>query len=566
MKFDNKKSQFKFEEMKDHVELKIRSYIKNEYDQFFDDPKNNFPSKIDEITNQILFNLENWISEEIPERYKKIILTEIYDENWSEIIEAFKQEITFGTSGIRGKLVVSLDEEKSNKDLQSLNDYKFESSILRGSNSINEITIMKNICGLANYLSKKNLSKIIIGYDSRILSKSYSKLIASIFLKKNFSVILFENTNTLPELSFAVTYFAADLGIEITASHNDKRYNGIKLISKFGSPPSADTREEISEEIINNRENFPYELLLNNNQIKIFGSADNLSIIKQSHLLQNEYDKLHNSYLKQIENMIINKNILEKFSSDISIGYSATHGTGYYSASKLFNKLNIKNVKYVSKMISPEPMFPLFDTKQILDPSDHNAASVVVDAFINQYSQQEFDNLDVLCYTDPDADRLGIILKVPEKEKSIYGNWKLLKSNDVWTLFLWYILQFDSKNNVNSNQLFIVKNFVTSDSLLYLSKKFNIECIDGKVGFSDLTEIVRNKWKDNKINIGMFEESCGFGIAGSDNHVGKSHILEKDGLLSLAFIVEILAYAKSKNMHLQEILDLIYLDKDIGFS
>ena len=81
-------------------------------------------------------------------------------------------------------------------------------------------------------------------------------------------------------------------------------------------------------------------------------------------------------------------------------------------------------------------------------------------------------------------------------------------------------------------QLFIVKSFVTSDLLLYISNKYKIECIDGKVGFSDLSEIVRKKWKENKLNIGMFEESCGFGISGNhENDSTKLHILEKDGIL-----------------------------------
>ena len=220
-------------------------------------------------------------------------------------------------------------------------------------------------------------------------------------------------------------------------------------------------------------------------------------------------------------------------------------------------------------MISPDPLFSLFDSKQILDPSDTDAANVVVDAFINQYNQQVFDQLDILCYTDPDADRLGIIIKVPDKEKPIYGKWKLLKANDVWTLFLWYVLEFISKNTKtefsNLNELFIVKNFVTSDSLLYVSKKYKIECLDGRVGFSDLTDIVRKKWKENKINIGMFEESCGFGIAGNPDMPFTKHILEKDGMLSLAFIIEILSYAKSQNLSLLDLLDKIYLDDDVGF-
>ena len=116
----------------------------------------------------------------------------------------------------------------------------------------------------------------------------------------------------------------------------------------------------------------------------------------------------------------------------------------------------------------------------------------------------------------------------------------------------------------NYDKLFIVKSFVTSDSLSYIAKKYNIECIDGKVGFSDLTNIVQKKWNEHKINIGMFEESCGFGLGGNPD-ILKLHILEKDGTLSLALIIEILSYAKSQNLSLQDLLDNIYLDPSIGF-
>ena len=575
MKFDSKKTQLEFENMRDNIKTKIYSYIKNEYIVYFNNIENyNLSPKINEITNTVLFNLQNWMQEKIPEKYKEFVLISIYEERWSEIVEGFKQEIVFGTSGIRGKLILSLDKENSERDLQSLNDYGFESTILRGCNSINEITIMKNICGLINYMNKKNMSKIIIGHDSRVSSKLFSYLIASIFLKNDYSVILFDENTTLPELSFSVTNFDADMGIEITASHNDKRYNGYKLITKFGAPPNAEIREEITKEIFNNQQNIPYELLSFDFQNKIFDSnPEKFLIIKKSQLDDysiNAYDKLHEQYLDQILNLIFNKNIVKKFSSEISIGYSALHGTGYFLAAKLFQKLGVNNIKYISKMIYPDSLFPLFNSEQILDPSDINAANVVVNAFNNQYVPQIFDELDILCYTDPDADRLGIIIKVPDKEKSIYGKWKLLKANDIWTLFLWYFLEFISKNSkstfLNLSNLFVVKNFVTSDSLLYISKKYKIECIDGKVGFSDLTEIVRKKWKENKINIGMFEESCGFGIAGNlDIPLTKSHILEKDGMLSLAFIIEILSYAKSQNLSLLDLLDKIYLDDDIGY-
>jgi len=562
--------QQKFEKIKHSVSVEIFNYIKNQFEGHCEKIDESALSEINNITNTVLSNLQNWFQDKIPEEYKKIVFKYLDDKKWNEIIEAFKQELIFGTSGVRGKLIVSLDEKDCNQQLFSLNKFGFDSSIIRGSNSVNEITMAKNVAGLINYMNKHNLSKIVIGFDSRVSSKQFSYLTTNLFLQNNISVILFDEPNTLPELSFAVTDLNADMGLEITASHNDKRYNGYKIITKTGAPPQLNIKEELTKEILENTNNTLYHLpeILQKNALDI--DSEQLLIINKTDIDNPKaisIDDLHFRYLEQLIKIISNKDIIKKYSSQINIGYSALHGTGFDLTSQLFKKLDIKNTKFVSKMIHPDPLFPLFSVKQILDPSDNNTASIVVDSFIQQYSIQEFNELDFLCYTDPDADRLGIIIPTLNDEKSIYGNWKLIKANEVWTLFLWYMLEILSKNNKSLfseiKKSFIVKSFVTSDSLEYVSKKYGLECIDGRVGFSDLTSIVINEWNKNKINIGMFEESCGFGFAGERDK--KFHILEKDGLLSLAFIIEIIAYAKSQNLSIQDILNDIYMEPEIGF-
>ena len=564
MTYNNSKAYLEYQNLKKDLKKDLLLFIEKEF----------LSSKSDinktKFVEKILLNLDNWMKDTIPEKYKEIVIKSISQNKWSNIIEAFKEELVFGTNGIRGKLVVALDEQECISDLKSLNEFGFESEILRGTNSINEITIIKNIFGLINYMEKKKLTTIVIGYDSRICSKIFSRLISNIFLEKKIYVILFDRINSLPELSFAVTHFKADMGIEITASHNDKRYNGYKLITKYGSALTNKIREEISYEIFNNNSDVSYDLLSYDYNNEKFIFISNNILILNDFSASNSKNNVIKEYLNQISNVTFDKNIINKFASKISIGYSALHGTGYLPVSKLLEKNNITNVKYISKMILPDPFFPAFNSKQILDPSDLVTSNVVANTFIEQYGNEEFKKLDLLCYTDPDADRLGVIIQVPKDEQIIYGQWKLLKANDVWALFLWYILENILKNTKspfnNLEQLFIVKSFVTSDLLLYISKKYKIESIDGKVGFSDLSEIVRKKWKENKHNIGMFEESCGFGIPGNhENNSTKLHILEKDGILALSLIIEILCYAKSQNLSLQDLLNKIYCDNEIGF-
>ena len=177
---------------------------------------------------------------------------------------------------------------------------------------------------------------------------------------------------------------------------------------------------------------------------------------------------------------------------------------------------------------------------------------------------------DIILYSDPDADRLGLIVKVSKEERKYFGKWKFIKANDIWTLILWYIL----KNIFNFNssliyreKLFIVKSYITSDSLNAVAQKFGIQCLNGNVGFSDLSNIVREKWKEGKINVGMFEESNGIGIAGNpkiDSNI-PSHILEKDAALAATLIAEISAYAKSEKTTILKLLDHLYVDPEIGY-
>lgn len=563
----------RFESIKDNVKLNIISIIKKDFLNDHIITSSLFLNTINEIADNTIFNLEKWINDDIPQKYKKFVFDTIEKENWYEIINAFYQELNFGTSGMRGKLTGSLKEDDSEKDLQSLEKKKSDSIILRGPNLFNEITLMKNVYGLVNYMKKNNLSKIVIGYDSRVQSKYFAELVTKIFLRHNFFVFLFDDVIPLPELSFAVTSLNADMGIEITASHNDKRYNGYKLITKTGSPPSIKIRNEISNEIFKNPQKGKFDLLDTDNN-DILTNLENLVYLgdkqistktKESRLIN-----FHRKHTEQIKNMIFQSDLIAKYASTIKIGYSPIHGTGYNSVSKLLSELGFIDIKYISQTIKPDCFFPSFNMTQMLDPSDNSTSKIIVKEFVSQYGIHEFEKLDILCFTDPDADRLGVIVNVPKNEEIIYGKWKLLKANDVWTLFLWYMLEIISKSSKifssNLPKMFVVKNFVTTDALIHISKKYGIDCIDGKVGFSDLTTIVQKFWKEGKINIGMFEESCGFGIAGNPVYPEiKSHILEKDGILSLALLVEIVAYAKSINTTILQLLDKIYLDPNVGF-
>ena len=122
-----------------------------------------------------------------------------------------------------------------------------------GPNTINQITIARLAYGLLKYMKNNNLKKVVVGFDSRVLSSVFAKLVANIFLNEGFIVYLFDQESPTPELAFAVKKLNADMGIEITASHNDKRFNGFKIVTKSSGPPNIKERKEISKTIIDQK-------------------------------------------------------------------------------------------------------------------------------------------------------------------------------------------------------------------------------------------------------------------------------------------------------------------------
>ncbi|MCM8769329.1 MAG: hypothetical protein NC911_06615, partial [Candidatus Omnitrophica bacterium] len=161
-----------------------------------------------------------------------------------QIIYAFLAEITFGTGGIRG--IVAFTE----RELKEFARKRERASVLRGPNTINEIVLLLKSTGVARYAASRSLSRIVVGYDSRVQGRFFAELVSALFLEAGLQVYLFDRVCSFPELTFAIPYLKADMGILISASHNDKRYNGYKLVSATGAQFSVADRNDIYENFI----------------------------------------------------------------------------------------------------------------------------------------------------------------------------------------------------------------------------------------------------------------------------------------------------------------------------
>ena len=557
--------------VKDEIRIKILQFLEKKLLEKFD-RKNEIVKATQNIVDKILKNLESWLESDIPNELKANVMRTIKKEQWLEIMDAFYQDVSFGTSSCREKMTISLSEKNAMNDLKLLQKNKFDADILYGPNTINQITIARLAYGLLKYMKNNNLKKIVVGFDSRVLSSVFAKLVANIFLNEGFIVYLFNQESSTPELAFTVKKLNADMGVEITASHNDKRFNGFKIVTKSSGPPNVKERKEISKTIIDQKP-IMFSKLKNFQEVK-----DSEKKSKKLFFLDTKKSKskfhsinIHKKYVSEILSLISKKRLINKYAPELKIGYSSIHGTGYSIISNIFKEFGLKKFKPISNMIKPDPFFLCFECKQSLEPSNEKVSKIILDEFRKEYGNKELLNLDALFFTDPDSDRLGIICPVPKSEQNLYGKYKFVTANELWTVLLWYYLKnFFEKNEFKRNDrknFFITKSFITSDSLQAVCKKFSIQCKEGGVGFTELVTLVQSNWKKGKINLGIFEESNGFTIAGNP-HVKspvKSHILEKDGILAAAMILELLAYCKSKDSTLLEVLNQIYEDPEIGY-
>lgn len=538
----------------------LRKYLAKKLSKFKNiskTDKQNYVHSLSSITAQ---HVVEWLSLNIPDSYRNSILKSLKNNDFDKILESFNDEIFYGTSSIRAKMVSSQDSKQTIKDLKKLSSKTFFNDNIQGTNTFNVITLLIFGLGLVNYIQKNNYKKIIIGYDNRIQSKFFAELLHHFFKSFKINIKIYDKICSTPELVFSITQTKSDLGIMITASHNDKRYNGIKIYTKLGSQPTSYERKKILNCLSkNNKKSFD----IISNFLSQFKNGKFKLHIKNNSKINS--DLMLSKYIDYLMNLTSKKSHLQKNHKNMKIAFASINGTGFQPASKLFQKMGIKTF-YIHSLIKPDPLFSFFKTDQILEPSNESVNKKILSEFISEYGKKKLYSLDGILFTDPDSDRIGLICKIDNKIGST-STFQFITANEIWALILNFYLESTLKNKSKHNsKYFIVKSFVTSDILNVICKKFNVKCLEGNVGFSSLNEIVKKKWKNDMINIGMFEESNGYAIAGHPKYQKVyPHLLEKDGIFGMLKIIEFLSFIKSKNISLSEMLNNLYLDKKIGY-
>ncbi len=442
-----------------------------------------------------------WINNEHISGVDKNELVSIKD-NPDEIKDRFYKDLEFGTGGLRGIIGI-------------------------GSNRINIYTVRKATQGLASYLLKANEDAtkmgVAIAYDSRNYSEVFATEAALVLAGNGIKTYLFESLRSTPELSFTVRHLGCACGIVITASHNPKEYNGYKVYNQYGGQITPNYAKGIISEI---------------NQISDWEKIKRMdeTVARNKDLIQiigNEVDEV---YLKKVNDLILNRRLLKK-ETNLKIVYTPLHGTGLMPITKCLYELGYNDVNVVKAQAIPDGDF---STIKSPNPEEH-------EAFREGIELAEEINADIILGTDPDCDRIGVVVKNDKNE------YQVLTGNQTGALLVDYILK--STEAINSNHA-IIKTIVTSDLGAKIATSSGATVFETLTGFKYIGEKIQEfeELNSHEFLFG-YEESYGY-LAGT-------FVRDKDAVIACALIVEMTSYYKQHGKNLFEALQDIY--KEYGY-
>lgn len=403
--------------------------------------------QIDEIRKRA----QTWLGSEFNEETRNEV-REMLEKDEKKLIDAFYQDLEFGTGGLRGIMGA-------------------------GTNRMNIYTLGMATQGLSNYIIRQcghEDIRVAIAHDCRNNSRLFAETAADIFTANGFEVYLFESLRPTPELSFAIRHFKCRSGVVITASHNPPEYNGYKAYWDDGGQVVAPHDKEIIHEIRN---------IKSVNEIKFDGKKEKI------HIIGKETD---DAFLQEVLKMRINPGIISS-NSELGIVYTPIHGTGVTLVPPALRLFGFRNIISVPEQDKPDGNFP---TVRSPNPEEPDALKLAIEKAVST-------GADLVMATDPDGDRLGIACK------NKHGEFVLLNGNQTSVLLTYYILsQFREKKKYKGNE-YIIKTIVTTDLMDRIAEKHEVTCYNVLTGFKFFAELIRNLEGKEKY-IGGGEESYGF--------------------------------------------------------
>jgi len=451
-----------------------------------------------ELIKQVTEKAEKWLTPAYDAETQAEVKRMLENPDKTELIDSFYKDLEFGTGGLRGIMGA-------------------------GTNRMNIYTVGAATQGLSNYLNKcfagkKDIS-VVVGHDCRNNSDKFAKISADIFSANGIKVYLFDDLRPTPEVSFAIRHFGCQSGINITASHNPREYNGYKAYWDDGAQVLAPHDTAIIDEV--NK--------VTVEDIKFKGNKDLIQIIGE------DVDKV---YLDKVHTLSIDPEVIKR-QKDLSIVYTPLHGAGRVLIPDSLKEWGFENINCVPEQMVKDGNFPT-----VVSPNPENA-----EALSMAIALAKKIDADIVMASDPDADRVGMACKDDK------GEWVLINGNQTCLIFLYYII----KNRIAMGKMqpndFIVKTIVTTELIKAVADKNKIEMRDCYTGFKWIAREIRLS-EGKQQYIGGGEESYGF--------LAEDFVRDKDAVSACSLLAEICAWAKDQGKTLYDVLMEIYVE--YGFS
>ena len=419
-------------------------------------------------------------------------------EDKSQLIDSFYQTLEFGTGGLRGIMGP-------------------------GTNRMNRYIVGSATQGFANYILKafpgrKDLS-VVVGHDCRNHGREFAETVANIFSANGIKVYLFESLRPTPEVSFAIRHLHAQAGVNVTASHNPKEYNGYKAYWDDGAQVLAPHDVGIINEVN----------AVRMEDVKWKGNPDLIEIIGG----EMDWD-----YLQAVKEAMVDQDVILR-NKDLNIVYTPLHGAGRVLIPEALRSWGFQNIHVVPEQMVIDGNFPT-----VVSPNPENSEAMTLGMKLGTKL-----NADLVIASDPDADRLAIVCRNSK------GEWEILNGNMTCMMFAWYIIANKKKLGQLKGNEFLVKTIVTTELIQRIADKNEVELQNCYTGFKWIASLIREN-EGTKKYIGGGEESFGF--------LPFDKTRDKDSPASICLICEIAAWAKDNGKTLYDLLMDIYAE--YGFS
>lgn len=453
----------------------------------------------EELMKEIIAKAQVWLGESYDEETRSEVKRMLDADDKTELIDSFYRDLEFGTGGLRGIMGA-------------------------GSNRMNKYTVGAATQGLANYLkvafADLDEIKVVVGHDVRNNSRKFAEIVADVFSANGIKVYLFDNFRPTPEVSFAIRELGCQSGVNITASHNPKEYNGYKAYWEDGAQIIAPHDTNIIDYV--NR-------IQGVDTIKFDADPSKIEIIGE---------EIDNKFLSAIKGLQLSEEIVKKY-NDLKIVYTPIHGTGVTLIPQSLRNYGFTNIINVPEQDIPSGDFPTVESP---NPEVPSAMAMAI-------AKAKEVEADLVLASDPDADRIGCVIRDDN------GEYVLINGNQIVMILLYYIMTRSKELGTLTGNEYIVKTIVTTETIKSIADKNGFKMYDCYTGFKWIAAVIRENEATGRY-LGGGEESYGF--------LAEDFCRDKDAVSAISLMAEALAWAKHNGMNFLQMIQDIYIK--YGFS